>query len=334
MIRLYHIQIWPGDRPGADKPWGSSGAHAGRGAYAGLQFYRPLIYCATTTINTVNFISHLIRRTRPIDPTLSLTRRCKPLQNLDTSHSGERHNKMPEPQKHVVFDVVGTCVSFDAYYERIESVLGEKLRKQTVTAQHFGFTWQTAAELEFTFLSIQGSYKAYKDVLRGLFYRTLSLCGVSNPRELATAEEREQCIEGYSALKVRPGCQEAFELLRNNGFKVWCLTTGDIKRVGGYFERAGINMPSESIVSCDVAGSAKPALPVYQTMYDRLGAHDVKWFAAAHMWDVSAATKVGFRGAWTSVYEKEACLDVFSEAELEVVAGSLVEMAQQIIEKS
>jgi 2-haloacid dehalogenase len=241
---------------------------------------------------------------------------------------------MPEPQKHVVFDVVGTCVGFDAYYECIESVLGEKLRKHTMTAQHFGFTWQTAAELEFTFLSIQGSYKAYKDVLRGLFYRTLSLCGVINPRDLVTEEERERCIEGYSALKLRPGCEEAFQLLRDNGFTVWCLTTGDVKRVAGYFERAGMNMPLDSIVSCDVAGSAKPALPVYQAMWDRLGANDVKWFAAGHMWDVAAATKVGFRGAWTSVYEKEACLDVFSEAKMEVVAGGLVEMAQQIVEKS
>ncbi|EAT83168.1 hypothetical protein HBI56_071880 [Parastagonospora nodorum] len=241
---------------------------------------------------------------------------------------------MPEAQKHVVFDVVGTCVSFDAYYERIEAVLGAKLRKHTTTAQHFGFTWQTAAELEFTFLSIQGSYKAYKDVLRGLFYRTLSLCGIAHPRDMATEEEREQCIEGYSALEIRAGCKEAFEILRNNGFTVWCLTTGDIKRVAGYFERGGVEMPRDNIVSCDVAGSAKPALPVYQAMWDRLGAQEIKWFAAAHMWDVAAATKVGFRGAWSSVYEKEACLDVFSETKLDVVAGSLVEMAQQIVEKS
>jgi 2-haloacid dehalogenase len=241
---------------------------------------------------------------------------------------------MAPPSKHVVFDVVGTCVSFDAYYERIDAVLGDKLRQHTITPQHFGFTWQTAAELEFTFLSIAGSYKAYKDVLRGLFYRTLSLSGVADPRALASEDEREQCIEGYSALQLRPGCQETFQLLRDNGFTVWCLTTGDVKRVRGYFERAGVDMPLENFVSCDTVGVAKPALPTYQAMWDRLGADDVKWFAAAHMWDVTAATKVGFRGAWSSVYEKEACLDVFSDAHLEVVAGSLLDMAQQIIEIS
>jgi 2-haloacid dehalogenase len=241
---------------------------------------------------------------------------------------------MTAPLKHVVFDVVGTCVSFDAYYERIDSVLGAKLRQHHVTPRHFGYTWQTAAELEFTFLSIAGSYKAYKDVLRGLFYRTLSLCGIADTRALATEEEREQCIQGYHDLQLRPGCREMFQLLRDNGFTVWCFTTGDVQRVRGYFERASVDMPLENFMSCDNIGVAKPALPAYQAVWQRLGADDVKWFAAAHMWDVAAATKVGFRGAWSSVYENEACLDIFSDAKLEVVAGGLLEMAQQIVDKS
>jgi 2-haloacid dehalogenase len=241
---------------------------------------------------------------------------------------------MAQPAKHVVFDVVGTCVSFDAYYERIDTILGSRLRAHTITAKHFGFTWQTAAELEFTFLSISESYKPYKDVLRGLFYRTLMLCGVADPRSFITDEEREQCIEGYSDLQLRPGCSECFQVLRDNGFTVWCFTTGDIKRVRGYFERAGVDMPLENFVSCDVAGVAKPALPAYESVYKQLGANDIKWFAAAHLWDVTAATKVGFRGAWSAVYEKEACFDIFSDAGLEVVADSLVDMGREIIEKS
>jgi 2-haloacid dehalogenase len=241
---------------------------------------------------------------------------------------------MSPPAKHVVFDVVGTCVSFDAYYQRIESVLGAALRQHTISAQHFGFTWQTAAELEFTFLSISESYKPYKEVMRGLFYRTLSLCGVAEPRKLATDEQRDECIEGYSSLELRPETKEAHQYLRDNGFTVWCFTTGDIQRVRGYFERAGVDMPLENFVSCDDVGVAKPALPAYRSVYGRLGANDIKWFAAAHLWDVAAATKVGFRGAWSAVYEKEACLDVFSDAKLEVVEDSLMDMARAIVSKS
>lgn len=225
---------------------------------------------------------------------------------------------MAKPQKHVVFDVVGTCVSFDAYYERIDKVLGEKLRKSTVTPQHFGYTWQTAAELEFTFLSVSGRYKPYKDVLRGTFYRTLSLSGVKNPRELATDAEREECIEGYHALQLRPETRQTFQYLRDNGFTVWCFTTGDVARVKGYFDRANMDHPIENFISCDKLGVAKPAIPAYQHVWNQLGEKDVKWFAAAHMWDVTAATKVGFRGAWSAVLEEEACLDVFDDTKLDV----------------
>lgn len=241
---------------------------------------------------------------------------------------------MSSPKKHVVFDVVGTCVSFDAFYTCIESTIGPKLRQHTITAQHFGFTWQTAAEMEFTFFSISGGYKPYKGLLSGFFYRTLSLCGVPDPKKVFTDEERDKCVEGYSTLQMRPGTHEAFQILRDNGFTVWALSTGDVERVSGYFERANLHMPLENLVSCDSVGVAKPGAAPYRFMWDRLGEHDIKWFAAAHMWDVSAATKVGFRGAWTAEYEHDPCLDVFSEAKMEVVAENLVDMAKAIVAKS
>ncbi|USP76838.1 uncharacterized protein yc1106_04112 [Curvularia clavata] len=237
-------------------------------------------------------------------------------------------------KKHVVFDIVGTCVSFDAFYSAIEATIGPKLQQNTITAQHFGFTWQTAAEIEFTFFSISGGYKPYKELLRGFFYRTLSLCGVKNPKSIFTDEEREKCVEGYSALQMRPGTHEAFQILRDNGFTVWALTTGDIQRVSGYFERANLHMPLENLVSCDSVGVAKPAPAAYRVMWDKLGENDIKWFAAGHMWDVTAATKVGFRGAWSAVYEHDPCLDIFNDAKLEVVEESLVDMAKAIVAKS
>lgn len=238
---------------------------------------------------------------------------------------------MSSNKKHVVFDVVGTCVSFDAYYSTIDTVLGSKLRAHTITPQHFGFTWQTVAELEFTFLSISERYKQYKDVLRAMFYRTLFLIGnIDNPRAFATDNELEQCIAGYSALQLRPGCQECFRILRDAGFTVWCFTTGDVGRVRGYFECAGVDMPLENFVSCDTKGVAKPALRAYRSVLDRFAEADEKWFAAAHMWDVSAAVKAGFMGAYCTVYEKEPCLEIF-DVEMKVIADTLPEMAHGIV---
>jgi 2-haloacid dehalogenase len=238
----------------------------------------------------------------------------------------------PKPPKNIVFDVVGTLVSFNAYHTIISSAIGPLLLSHNQTAQSFGYTWMTAAELEFTFLSISSRYTPYKEVLRAIFYRTLWMLGVEHPREKVTEEEREKCIQGYSELELRDGVGECFEKLRGAGFTVWCFTTGDIQRVLGYFERGTIQMPKQNFVSCDTVGVAKPALEAYRQVLEKLGEAEEgqRWFAAAHMWDVSAATMVGFRGAYCSVYERDNCAEIFGER-MDVIADSLPEMAEKII---
>jgi 2-haloacid dehalogenase len=236
-------------------------------------------------------------------------------------------------QKHVVFDVVGTCVSFDAFYNCINRVIGDKLLAKNITAHSFGFAWMTAAELEFTFLSISERYRPYKDIITALFYRSLYMCGIESPRTFATDAERDQCVQGYSELELRPGTSDCFAKLRAAGFTVWCLTTGDTKRVRGYFERAGVDMPLENFISCDTQGLAKPALAAYRPALAKFAEEDIKWFAAAHMWDVSAAVKVGFRGAYCTIYEQESCEEIF-DTKMEVMADTLPDMAERIVAAS
>ncbi|PKX91097.1 putative 2-haloalkanoic acid dehalogenase [Aspergillus novofumigatus IBT 16806] len=223
-------------------------------------------------------------------------------------------------RKHIIFDVVGTCVSFDAYFASIAATIGPKLSTYNITPNHFGYTWMTAAELEFTFLSISESYRPYKDVMRALFYRSLFMAGVADPRSVFTDEERDACIAGYASLQLRPELGPAFEKLRNAGFEVWCLTTGDV-------ERGGVEMPVERVLSCDGLRVAKPALGAYRAAIGKIGADDEKWFAAAHLWDVSAAVRAGFRG-------REGCWEVFDRESLEVVADGLVEMVEGVIKIS
>ncbi|KAF4615868.1 hypothetical protein G7Y89_g15247 [Cudoniella acicularis] len=147
-------------------------------------------------------------------------------------------------EKHIVFDIVGTCVSFDAYHSAISAAIGPKLLAHNITPKFFGYSWITAAELEFTFLSISERYKP-----------------------------------------------------------------------------------------CDSTGLAKPALGAYLPALAKFAKDDEKWFAAAHMWDVSAAVKVGFRGAYCTEYEKEACLEIF-DTKMDVMADTLPEMTDKIIEAS
>ena len=235
--------------------------------------------------------------------------------------------------KHVVFDIVGTLVSFTVFYERIDEVIGTELRSHDISPAHFGYTWMTTAELEYTFLSMSSRHRPYKEVMKAMFYRTLWMSGIRSPRTFATEDERDRCQQGYATLKLREGAKECIEILRKGGFDVWCFTTADIARVRGYFERGGVDMPADRFVSCDEKGVAKPALAAYRSVLEKFKGTDERWFAAAHMWDVSAARVAGFKGAYCSAYEQEACVEIFGD-DMEVMAGTLDGMAQKIVEKA
>lgn len=107
---------------------------------------------------------------------------------------------------------------------------------------------------------------------------------------------------------------------------------GDLSRVGNYFKAAGVHIPSEHLMSCDTSGIGKPDPEAYKPLLEELSKEGQPWFAAAHMWDVSAARRVGFKGAYCSVWENEALTELFGE--MDVLADTLPEMADKIIAAS
>ncbi|KAJ5570334.1 2-haloalkanoic acid dehalogenase [Penicillium hispanicum] len=237
---------------------------------------------------------------------------------------------MGAQNKHVVFDVVGTCVSYDAFYDAIEARIGDKLRVNYIGSRLFGYAWMEAGEREYTYLSVSGHYVQFFDVFRSIFYRTLWQAGIQQPREFATDEDREYLLASYRTLKVRPALAKCFSRLRAGGFTVWALTAGDTSRVGRYLAEGGVEFPAANFVSCDTIGVGKPAPSSYQYLLQKFDREGLEaWFAAGHMWDAAAAKRCGFKGAWVSVWEKEPCSDIFGE--MDVVADDLVTMADRIV---
>jgi 2-haloacid dehalogenase len=195
---------------------------------------------------------------------------------------------MSAAKKHVVFDVVGTCMSYDAIFDALETRLGEKLRAQCIKPKLLGYTWFEAAEREYTYLSISGRYMRFYDVFKSLFYRMLWMAGIEEPRKFAAGEDLAYILDQFMKLEARPGVVECFQMLRDAGFTCWAFTAGDTSRVRGYFTRNGIDMPAENFMSCDTLSIGKPAPESYQPLLKGFGDEEA-WFAAAHMWDVSAA---------------------------------------------
>lgn len=195
--------------------------------------------------------------------------------------------------KYVVFDIVGTCVSYDKLVEALDNQLSEKLRAENVKPSLLINLWIEAAEREYTYLSMTNRYVEFDKLFSCLFYRMLWLSGIKEPRKFANDEDIEKITQGYFALEPRPDVKECFDKLRGAGFTVRGLTAGDYDRVLGYFTKAGIDLPKEHLISCDSFGVGKPDLKAYASTFEELKGAQELWFAAAHMWDVSAAKQVG-----------------------------------------
>jgi 2-haloacid dehalogenase len=56
--------------------------------------------------------------------------------------------------KNIVFDIVGTLVSYEHFYSAIDQRLGPALKTLNISAQLFSFAWLESAEREYTFLSL------------------------------------------------------------------------------------------------------------------------------------------------------------------------------------
>ncbi|KAI8721527.1 hypothetical protein NCS52_00294300 [Fusarium sp. LHS14.1] len=232
---------------------------------------------------------------------------------------------MSSENKHVVFDVVGTLVSYEVYYEAIEARLGDRLRAANVGPRIFGYAWMEAGEKEYTYMSLSGGkYIKFFDIFRA---------GIQEPRKFATDEDREFLLAAYCQLKPREGLKECFEKLRGGGFNVWALASGDTQRVAGYLAAGGVDFPSDNFVSCDTIGVGKPAPDSYQYILDKFPKENLDvWFGAAHIWDTAGARHCGFKGAWVSLWEKESCSEIFGE--MEVIADDLPGLADGIVNYS
>ncbi|OJJ01876.1 hypothetical protein ASPVEDRAFT_131291 [Aspergillus versicolor CBS 583.65] len=232
--------------------------------------------------------------------------------------------------KNVVFDVVGTLVSYDTLVSTMDSRLGDRLRAEGVKPSLLANTWIEVAEREYTYLSISGKYVPFVKCMSQLFFRVLWLADIPNPRQFATEEDVKAMMDAYNNLTMRPDAAECINRLRQADFTVWALTAADLDGVAGLFAKAGVEMPKENLLSCDLYGVGKPDPLAYEPLLKQLAQYGTKpWFAAAHCWDVSAAQRKGFRGAYSLVLEKDKLPELFGD--IEVTADTLLEMADGII---
>jgi len=232
----------------------------------------------------------------------------------------------------VVFDVVGTCFGYDSVADSLRDVFESQaaLKGTTIPPALFFSAWTSNAEVDFQQLSVVEKFRSHSSLLKNAFYKTLKDAEI--PESSVPEAEIDLLVSEYSQnLTPRSGLSEMIHTLRDGGFTVWCCSDASPERVRGYFEKAGIDMPMENVLSCDACEAAKPDPKVYQMVKKELSHADVTVFAAAHAWDLAGARKEGFSTAYCTICEDEASVELFGEAD--VVADTLPELGNAIVQK-
>lgn len=233
----------------------------------------------------------------------------------------------------VVFDLVGTCFGYEAGYEALDERIGDKLREVGVNPKFFMYAWMNGAEKDYSYLSLSKQYKTFQDIIRPTFYRTLHMAGIGDPKAFATDEDVNHVYKAWFELRARPGLDVMVKKLREANFRVCAATDASLDRVKGYFDKAGVEISRDDILSCDSVGAGKPEPIVYQKAREIYGKDDKEiWFAAAHSWDCSAAKASGYRSAFCTIYEKYNCAEIFGVPDVQ--ADTLPELADKIIAAS
>ena len=236
-------------------------------------------------------------------------------------------------RKPISFDVLGTCFHFTPAITTIQDRLGPRLEPLAIDPKTLFFAWFYAAQRDFTYLSLSGSYTPIAQVLRATLRRACLIVDV--PADQAPTDDDVAAImDAVTKLEPREGLKGCFDGLRGAGWEVLGVTNGGKETSLRYYSQAGIELDGEHLLSCDDLQVANPDVRVYENANQHLsrmgldGGDGEKWFVAAHAWDLIAARKAGFKTAYLDFEEHDPIEGLFGE--FDVYAGSMGELLEKM----
>ncbi|KAL8290599.1 hypothetical protein RQP46_002857 [Phenoliferia psychrophenolica] len=239
----------------------------------------------------------------------------------------------------VVFDVLGTCFSFDAATVALTAALGAELAAAGASTSAIVDDWFHSSQRDFTYMSMNGKYQPIGQVLKTSLPRVLLMAGVRPPGNAATFSAPTLApvfatIPRMNARSSLAACSTAFH--KSGAFRLMAATNGGAESTRGLFDLAlGKEESSKwAVFSCDEIAVAKPAPIVYEAIWKKLGLVEGErngWFIASHTWDLFAAKKAGFKTAWVSYEEYIPCEEMWGTPD--IIAKDLEVAAQEIVRR-
>ena len=234
--------------------------------------------------------------------------------------------------KSACFDVLGTCFRFEGTIDTINARLGKQLASAGLDPKTLFFSWFYAAQRDFTYTSIAGSYTPIAQILKSTFRRA---CLVVDFAGDVSDDDLAAIMDSVTKLAPRDGLKRCYDGLRESGWDVYGVTNGGKQTSLKYYSLADIKLDTDHLLSCDDINFAKPDVKVYETANNHLTSRRVsehgsgdRWFVAAHGWDLLAAKKAGFKTAYLDFEEHDPVTSVFGEFDL--YASSMDELLEKL----
>lgn len=213
----------------------------------------------------------------------------------------------------------------------MDKILNRDAAIQTaVDATTLFHSWFYAAQRDFTYTSMCGSYTPIASVLRQTVRRAFAIVDFPDPEINVSGEDVDAIMSEIKKLPAREGLRDIFDGLRMEGWDVYAVTNGGKEGSLKYFELANVQLDEDHLLSCDDIKVAKPDPKVYENANQWLESRGCeasavgksqeavgqRWFVAAHSWDLTAAKKAGFRTAWVAHEEHDPCNSLFGEFDI------------------
>jgi len=262
----------------------------------------------------------------------------------------------------VCFDALGTCFSVDVLVEAMDELLGERLREAGSGARMTVMDWFHSAQRDYTYLSIiSPPPPPISQILTLTLPRSIYYALNSPPSLHESLPDLSPIISKLTALTPSPTLVEALNLLKypsssstganNSSNKILIITNGSKSTTEGYVKSAGLEGLVDDVRSCDEVGLAKPFAGVYEGAMEACEGVEKsqggrgkgeRWFVAAHMWDVAAARKVGFKTGIVMAEQPplgqtqdgknqlDSWYDLYG-GKPDVIGSTLLEVAQEIL---
>ncbi|KAJ1337229.1 2-haloacid dehalogenase [Microdochium nivale] len=239
------------------------------------------------------------------------------------------------------FDVIGTCFDFSGPITAIHDRLSHKFPTAKRDPTTLFFSWFYAAQRDFTYVSLAGSYKPIADVLRLTLRRACLTVAEDNADDggdisnVVSDDDVQVIMAAFKGgMAPRKGLKACFDGLRDADWDVYAVTNGGVETSLGYYRDADIALDRDHLLSCDDLKVAKPDVRVYERAQGHLSKQGLaeddgqRWFVAAHAWDLIAARAAGFKTAYLDYEEHDPVTEVFGE--FDVYASSMDELLQKM----